>query len=254
MPAGSTMAEIAAARPVDRGSLRRHLPARFPQPVQRSDRGLRHRPGQGHRQGDLRQRERLRVARDHGRPTDPVVARGLGRHRRPQHDDQLRPVEADRLLQRVLPLRAEDPGPARLQGRPPSRAWPGSASARPTAPRAWTTSRSGRRRPSPSAPTATPDAWCCSRKAAWTPSPATTRCWPGSPPRIRTPSCPSRQAFTAEPYGIGVNAAQVDLVRFVNARLAQMRENGEWTAIYDRWLRVGARVRLRLRRAPSTAG
>jgi polar amino acid transport system substrate-binding protein len=28
----------------------------------------------------------------------------------------------------------------------------------------------------------------------------------------------------------------VDLVRFVNARLAQMRRNGEWTAIYDRWL------------------
>ena len=26
------------------------------------------------------------------------------------------------------------------------------------------------------------------------------------------------------------------LVRFVNARLAQMRSNGEWTTIYDRWL------------------
>jgi polar amino acid transport system substrate-binding protein len=48
---------------------------------------------------------------------------------------------------------------------------------------------------------------------------------------------PEQRAFTAEPYGIGINAAQVDFVRFVNARLAQMRENGEWTAVYDRWLR-----------------
>jgi polar amino acid transport system substrate-binding protein len=48
---------------------------------------------------------------------------------------------------------------------------------------------------------------------------------------------PEQQAFTDEPYGLGMNARQVDLVRFVNARLAQMRENGEWTAIYNRWLR-----------------
>ncbi len=48
---------------------------------------------------------------------------------------------------------------------------------------------------------------------------------------------PEQQAFTAEPYGIGVNSRQVDLVRFINARLAEMRANGEWTAIYNRWLR-----------------
>ena len=47
---------------------------------------------------------------------------------------------------------------------------------------------------------------------------------------------PRQTAFTAEPYGIGVNSKNVDLVRFVNARLAQMRSNGEWTAIYNRWL------------------
>jgi polar amino acid transport system substrate-binding protein len=47
---------------------------------------------------------------------------------------------------------------------------------------------------------------------------------------------PRQQAFTAEPYGLGMNADDVDLVRFVNARLAQMRGNGEWKAIYDRWL------------------
>jgi polar amino acid transport system substrate-binding protein len=47
---------------------------------------------------------------------------------------------------------------------------------------------------------------------------------------------PEQKAFTSEPYGLGMNADDVDLVRFVNARLAQMRSNGEWTRIYDRWL------------------
>ncbi len=48
---------------------------------------------------------------------------------------------------------------------------------------------------------------------------------------------PEQQAFTAEPYGLGIAADDVDFVRFVNARLAQMRANGEWTSIYNRWLR-----------------
>src|ERR671916_2410784 len=47
---------------------------------------------------------------------------------------------------------------------------------------------------------------------------------------------PDQKAFTAEPYGLGVNKDNVELVRDVNARLAQMRRNGEWKAIYDRWL------------------
>ena len=47
---------------------------------------------------------------------------------------------------------------------------------------------------------------------------------------------PTQKALTAEPYGIGINLDNPDLVRFVNARLEQMRGNGEWTAIYDRWL------------------
>jgi len=47
---------------------------------------------------------------------------------------------------------------------------------------------------------------------------------------------PDQRAITAEPYGLGMNADDVDLVRFVNARLAQMRTDGEWTRIYDRWL------------------
>jgi polar amino acid transport system substrate-binding protein len=48
---------------------------------------------------------------------------------------------------------------------------------------------------------------------------------------------PDQRAFTAEPYGLGFNKDDVDFVRFVNARLAQMRTDGEWTRIYNRWLR-----------------
>ncbi len=47
---------------------------------------------------------------------------------------------------------------------------------------------------------------------------------------------PDQKAFTAEPYGIGFNSDDVDFVRFVNAKLAEMRSRGEWTAIYNRWL------------------
>ncbi len=47
---------------------------------------------------------------------------------------------------------------------------------------------------------------------------------------------PAQRAFTAEPYGLGMNSRDVDLVRFVNARLAQLRADGEWKRIYNRWL------------------
>ena len=43
-------------------------------------------------------------------------------------------------------------------------------------------------------------------------------------------------AFTAEPYGLGVNAKNVDLVRFVNGVLARMRTDGRWTKSYNTWL------------------
>jgi polar amino acid transport system substrate-binding protein len=42
--------------------------------------------------------------------------------------------------------------------------------------------------------------------------------------------------FTEEPYGIGVNKDQVDLVRFVNAVLEDIRANGRWAAIYATWV------------------
>ncbi|WP_182112463.1 MULTISPECIES: glutamate ABC transporter substrate-binding protein [unclassified Actinotalea] len=44
------------------------------------------------------------------------------------------------------------------------------------------------------------------------------------------------EAFTAEHYGLGMNADDVDLVRFVNAVLDQAKADGTWTASYDRWL------------------
>ena len=48
---------------------------------------------------------------------------------------------------------------------------------------------------------------------------------------------PDQTAFTAEPYGLGFKSDQVDLVRFANARLEQLRSDGEWTTIYNRWLK-----------------
>ncbi|HET7476509.1 MAG TPA: glutamate ABC transporter substrate-binding protein [Dermatophilaceae bacterium] len=47
---------------------------------------------------------------------------------------------------------------------------------------------------------------------------------------------PVQKPFTAEPYGLGMNAADTDLVRFVNATLQKLRSDGEWTRIYNRWL------------------
>lgn len=47
---------------------------------------------------------------------------------------------------------------------------------------------------------------------------------------------PDQKAFTAEPYGLGFNAKDVDLVRYANNVLATIRSDGEWTKIYNRWL------------------
>ncbi|KXF50467.1 ABC transporter substrate-binding protein [Rhodococcus sp. SC4] len=42
----------------------------------------------------------------------------------------------------------------------------------------------------------------------------------------------------SEPYGIGVNKNNDDLVRFVNGTLDRMRADGTWTRLYDNWLTV----------------
>jgi polar amino acid transport system substrate-binding protein len=44
------------------------------------------------------------------------------------------------------------------------------------------------------------------------------------------------ETFTDEPYGLGMNAADVDLVRYVNAVLAEAVADGRWAQSYDRWL------------------
>jgi polar amino acid transport system substrate-binding protein len=44
------------------------------------------------------------------------------------------------------------------------------------------------------------------------------------------------EPLSSEPYGIGVNAEQVDLVQFVNGVLEELRTNGRWAEIYDTWL------------------
>lgn len=44
------------------------------------------------------------------------------------------------------------------------------------------------------------------------------------------------EALTDEPYGIGVNKEDVDLARFINGVLEQMRADGSWQASYKKWL------------------
>lgn len=44
------------------------------------------------------------------------------------------------------------------------------------------------------------------------------------------------EPFSAEPYGLAFAPDQTDLVRFVNAVLAQAEADGTWQASYDRWL------------------
>ena len=43
------------------------------------------------------------------------------------------------------------------------------------------------------------------------------------------------QPLTSEPYGIGVNRDQVDLVRYVNRVLDTVKADGRWKASYDQW-------------------
>lgn len=42
--------------------------------------------------------------------------------------------------------------------------------------------------------------------------------------------------FATLPYGIGISQAHLDFVRYVNALLEQLRQNGTWSTMYSRWL------------------
>jgi polar amino acid transport system substrate-binding protein len=46
----------------------------------------------------------------------------------------------------------------------------------------------------------------------------------------------SAKAITDEPYGLGFNKDDVYLTRYVNRLLADMKSDGRWKAIYNRWL------------------
>ncbi|CAN7526295.1 glutamate ABC transporter substrate-binding protein [Terrabacter sp. LjRoot27] len=46
----------------------------------------------------------------------------------------------------------------------------------------------------------------------------------------------SAKAITVEPYGLGVNKSDVYLARYVNRVIADLEADGEWKAIYNRWL------------------
>ncbi|KRC54903.1 hypothetical protein ASE19_05460 [Nocardioides sp. Root79] len=48
---------------------------------------------------------------------------------------------------------------------------------------------------------------------------------------------PDQQKLTDEPYGIGANKGDKDLIAFVNSVLEQRRSNGEWQKSYDKWLK-----------------
>jgi polar amino acid transport system substrate-binding protein len=50
------------------------------------------------------------------------------------------------------------------------------------------------------------------------------------------------KALTDEPYGIGVNSDNVDLVRFINAVLERMRTDGSWQASYNKWLKPSLKI------------
>lgn len=53
---------------------------------------------------------------------------------------------------------------------------------------------------------------------------------------------PQMDALTSEPYGIGVNKDQKDLVRYVNRVLDTVKADGRWKASYDRWFRPSLKV------------
>jgi polar amino acid transport system substrate-binding protein len=42
--------------------------------------------------------------------------------------------------------------------------------------------------------------------------------------------------FTDEPHGVAIKKTNTDLVRFVNGVLDQMRSDGQWKALYGKWL------------------
>ncbi len=80
-------------------------------------------------------------------------------------------------------------------------------------------------------------AWSLFSRVRRTPPAPTTRSWPAWPYRIPTLHIVG-PSLEAEPYGIGVNKSQDDLVRAVNASLERIRRDGTWLSLYRKWLTV----------------
>ena len=60
----------------------------------------------------------------------------------------------------------------------------------------------------------------------------TTPCWPGL--KMQDPNLEIvGDSLGVEPYGVGINKENSDLVRFVNGVLEQMRVDGTWERLYD---------------------
>jgi polar amino acid transport system substrate-binding protein len=53
---------------------------------------------------------------------------------------------------------------------------------------------------------------------------------------------PPMQPVTSEPYGIGVNKDQVDLVRYVNRVMDTVKADGRWKQSYDKWFLPSLKV------------
>ncbi|MDN5746082.1 MAG: glutamate ABC transporter substrate-binding protein [Nocardioidaceae bacterium] len=48
---------------------------------------------------------------------------------------------------------------------------------------------------------------------------------------------PDQDELTEEPYGIGVNKKNTDLIRFINSVIEKRRSNGAWQTSYNTWLK-----------------
>ena len=154
MPRGSFMDEDPAARLPDRRRRSEHAAVRLLQPAAPAARGLRDRPAQAARPGDLRRPERDRVQGDHHRRADPRGPERQRRHRRRRDDDHLRRAQQVDFSTRLLRRRSAGAGARRT--RPPAASGTSAASGsarRSGRPRSQTlatlTPRADRRTPSP---------------------------------------------------------------------------------------------------------
>ena len=166
----------------------------------------------------------------------PLLRGRQGRHRRPQHDDHLRPVEEDRVQHRVLPLRPEGARAPRLRRRPDWTTSRARRSARPTGVDQPGQAQAVRRRhPRPGGhPHRLPRALPAGRRA--TPSPATTPCWPAWPRRTPTPRWSAARS-PPSPTDSASTASTSTWSGSSTACSSRCARDGRLTAAYDRWLK-----------------